>query len=73
MREQIVNLQSNDAAKLWALPSYGHMVWNGPFQVGAGVTNQTAAAGYMGRRRSGPSQPRRHMPSTHRRVVGFFL
>jgi ATP-binding cassette subfamily C (CFTR/MRP) protein 1 len=29
----IVNLQSNDAAKLWTLPTYLHMVWNGPFQV----------------------------------------
>jgi hypothetical protein len=24
----IVNLQSNDAAKLWTLPTYLHMVWN---------------------------------------------
>lgn len=30
----IMNLQSNDAAKLWQLPSYIHMIWNGPFQVG---------------------------------------
>lgn len=30
----IVNLQSNDAAKLWTMPTYLHMVWNGPFQVG---------------------------------------
>ncbi|GBF89551.1 canalicular multispecific organic anion transporter [Raphidocelis subcapitata] len=29
----IVNLQSNDAAKIWMLPGYGHMVWNGPFQI----------------------------------------
>jgi ATP-binding cassette subfamily C (CFTR/MRP) protein 1 len=29
----IVNLQSNDAAKLWTMPTYLHMVWNGPFQV----------------------------------------
>lgn len=29
----IMNLQSNDAAKLWSLPSYIHMIWNGPFQV----------------------------------------
>ncbi|KAF8057290.1 Abcc2 [Scenedesmus sp. PABB004] len=29
----IVNLQSNDAAKLWSLPTYAHMVWNGPFQI----------------------------------------
>jgi len=34
----IVNLQSNDAAKLWGLPSYVHIVWNGPMQVsGLGV------------------------------------
>ena len=30
----IVNLQSNDASKLWALPLYLHVVWNGPMQVG---------------------------------------
>eukprot|EP00775_Hariotina_reticulata_P001784 gene1784-2118_t len=29
----IVNLQSNDAAKLWQMPTYLHMVWNGPFQI----------------------------------------
>jgi hypothetical protein len=29
----IVNLQSNDASKLWGTPMYIHMVWNGPFQV----------------------------------------
>ena len=29
----IVNLQSNDASKLWNLPQYGHMIWSGPFQV----------------------------------------
>lgn len=30
----IVNLQSNDASKIWNLPTYGHVLWNGPFQVG---------------------------------------
>ncbi|PRW61038.1 multidrug resistance-associated 1 isoform X8 [Chlorella sorokiniana] len=30
---KIVNLQSNDAAKLWMLPTYLHMVWSGPFQI----------------------------------------
>ena len=30
----ISNLQSNDAAKLWMLPNYGHVLWSGPFQVG---------------------------------------
>lgn len=30
----IVNLQSNDAAKIWALPQYMHVLWSGPFQVG---------------------------------------
>jgi ATP-binding cassette subfamily C (CFTR/MRP) protein 1 len=30
----IVNLQSNDASKIWSLPTYGHVLWNGPFQVG---------------------------------------
>ena len=29
----IVNLQSNDAAKLWRLPQYLHMIWSGPFQI----------------------------------------
>ena len=29
----IVNLQSNDAAKMWMLPGYVHMIWNGPFQI----------------------------------------
>ena len=29
----IVNLQSNDAAKIWALPQYMHVLWSGPFQV----------------------------------------
>ena len=29
----IVNLQSNDASKLWNLPQYLHMLWSGPFQV----------------------------------------
>ncbi|MEW5303174.1 MAG: hypothetical protein WDW36_005892 [Sanguina aurantia] len=29
----IVNLQSNDAAKLWGMPLFLHIVWNGPFQI----------------------------------------
>lgn len=29
----IVNLQSNDASKLWGLPEYLHILWSGPFQV----------------------------------------
>ncbi len=29
----IVNLQSNDGSKIWNLPQYLHIVWNGPFQV----------------------------------------
>lgn len=29
----IANLQSNDAAKLWNLAQYGHVIWSGPFQV----------------------------------------
>lgn len=28
----IVNLQSNDASKIWNTPLYLHIVWNGPFQ-----------------------------------------
>ncbi|KAL4446696.1 hypothetical protein ABPG77_007940 [Micractinium sp. CCAP 211/92] len=30
---KIVNLQSNDAAKLWSIPQYLHMIWSGPFQI----------------------------------------
>lgn len=30
---KIVNLQSNDAAKLWKMPQYLHMIWSGPFQI----------------------------------------
>ncbi|KAF5828549.1 hypothetical protein DUNSADRAFT_17458 [Dunaliella salina] len=29
----IVNLQSNDASKIWNMPLYLHIVWNGPFQI----------------------------------------
>eukprot|EP00894_Picocystis_sp_ML_P002922 jgi/Pico_ML_1/53439/g3979.t1 len=29
----IINLQSNDAQKLWELPQYVHMIWSGPFQI----------------------------------------
>ena len=29
----IVNLQSNDASKLWNLPSYIHVLWSGPLQI----------------------------------------
>ncbi|KAI3434886.1 hypothetical protein D9Q98_002940 [Chlorella vulgaris] len=29
----IVNLQSNDASKLWSIPQYLHMIWSGPFQI----------------------------------------
>jgi ATP-binding cassette, subfamily C (CFTR/MRP), member 1 len=29
----IVTLMSNDAAKIWNLPQYMHMLWSGPFQV----------------------------------------
>lgn len=29
----IVNLQSNDASKLWSLPNYLHIIWSGPFQI----------------------------------------
>ena len=29
----IVNLQSNDASKLWTLPQYLHMLWSAPMQV----------------------------------------
>jgi len=29
----VVNLQSNDASKLWSLPQYLHMLWSGPVQI----------------------------------------
>lgn len=29
----VVNLQSNDAAKLWNLVPYLHVLWSGPFQI----------------------------------------
>ncbi|GAX75363.1 hypothetical protein CEUSTIGMA_g2807.t1 [Chlamydomonas eustigma] len=29
----IVNLQSNDGSKIWNMPQYLHVVWNGPFQI----------------------------------------
>jgi len=29
----VVNLQSNDGAKLWSLPQYLHMLWSGPVQI----------------------------------------
>lgn len=29
----IVNLQSNDASKIWMIPTYIHLLWNAPFQV----------------------------------------
>lgn len=29
----IVNLQSNDASKLWRLPQFLHILWSGPFQI----------------------------------------
>eukprot|EP00201_Polytomella_parva_P004356 CAMPEP_0175076738 /NCGR_PEP_ID=MMETSP0052_2-20121109/22928_1 /TAXON_ID=51329 ORGANISM="Polytomella parva, Strain SAG 63-3" /NCGR_SAMPLE_ID=MMETSP0052_2 /ASSEMBLY_ACC=CAM_ASM_000194 /LENGTH=630 /DNA_ID=CAMNT_0016345979 /DNA_START=136 /DNA_END=2024 /DNA_ORIENTATION=+ len=29
----IVNLQSNDASKIWNMPMYIHILWNGPFQI----------------------------------------
>lgn len=29
----IVNLQSNDASKLWSMAQYLHIIWSGPFQV----------------------------------------
>ena len=29
----IVNLQSNDASKLWGMAQYLHIIWSGPFQV----------------------------------------
>jgi hypothetical protein len=41
----IMNLQSNDAAKLWSLPSYIHMIWNGPFQVCFRVSEGVCARG----------------------------
>lgn len=33
----IVNLQSNDASKLWGMAQYLHIIWSGPFQVNPSV------------------------------------
>ena len=30
----VVNLQSNDASKVWMMPVHIHTLWNSPFQVG---------------------------------------
>ena len=30
----VVNLQSNDANKVWMMPVHIHTLWNSPFQVG---------------------------------------
>lgn len=38
----IANLQSNDAAKLWNLAQYGHVIWSGPFQVWSSLTCDTS-------------------------------
>ena len=29
----VANLQSNDAARLYDLPQYGHVLWSAPFQI----------------------------------------
>lgn len=29
----VVNLQSNDASKVWMMPVHIHTLWNSPFQV----------------------------------------
>ena len=31
----VVNLQSNDANKVWMMPVHIHTLWNSPFQVGS--------------------------------------
>ena len=31
----VVNLQSNDARKVWMMPVHIHTLWNSPFQVGS--------------------------------------
>jgi hypothetical protein len=44
----IVNLQSNDGSKIWNLPQYLHIVWNGPFQVDEIVCDgRTFASGIL--------------------------
>ena len=40
---KIVNLQSNDAAKLWGLAQYLHILWSGPFQVRERVLSMSGA------------------------------
>ena len=33
----VVNLQSNDASKVWMMPVHIHTLWNSPFQVCATI------------------------------------
>lgn len=33
----VVNLQSNDASKVWMMPVHIHTLWNSPFQVPARI------------------------------------
>ena len=39
------NLQSNDAAKIWNIPQYGHVLWSAPFQVGPSRYNSSRLVG----------------------------
>jgi hypothetical protein len=56
----IVNLQSNDAAKIWAMPSYAHMVGRG---VGGGAFGVGGGGGWGGGVRADPHR----QPAVQRR------
>ena len=40
----VVNLQSNDASKVWMMPVHIHTLWNSPFQVSSAAFQQSHSA-----------------------------
>ena len=45
----VVNLQSNDASKVWMMPTYIHLLWNAPFQACSPVLAMHILASFMHR------------------------
>ena len=41
----VVNLQSNDASKVWMMPVHIHTLWNSPFQVSLPYTSSARCCG----------------------------
>ena len=64
----IVNLQSNDGSKIWNLPQYLHIVWNGPFQVWTGGGSSHSTCGFS----CSWTCPYHH-PPTHTSSVCMFI